>query len=415
MPYCGTPRPGELAKEAVRWVTFCVFHVFLVFLGHYTEVRMHNATRWTGLWLSLVVWTMTAAGGGCRGTGQESTVTNAEQSEASERGTHKPKELEIAETVFSSPAVFAGQELGMTLSGPGDSGRSLAGLEHAMQTFLPQLQAVYIDELQQEPSLMGSLEVKLTIEANGTVSDLRFLHVRLSAQQFKTAIFDHMRAWVFPPAAKQVQFRSRLLFVPAGIDYTAILTWESYLDGQTGAVGRGEPLRIVTAPAPVTQVPASLPASSPASASSPDNWPGTEAEERPEPPLVAAGPKLPRAPAIPELHGKPAQAASASDEPAEESAKEPAEESAFDPYAQAGWYRVMRATLLYRAPSDSSVVVAQLHQGMRVQAVATVAGDNGGEWLEIHSVTNRPPGFVRRQDVKRDVQRDVQPDESDIL
>jgi hypothetical protein len=50
---------------------------------------------------------------------------------------------------------------------------------------------------------------------------------------------------------------------------------------------------------------------------------------------------------------------------------------------------------------------------MRVQAVATVEGDNGGEWLEIHSVTDRPPGFVRRQDVQPDVQRDVQPDESD--
>jgi hypothetical protein len=209
---------------------------------------MHEATWWTGLWVSIAVWTITAAGGGCRGTGQESAATNAEQSEVSEHSAEKPKKLKIAGTVLTSPAVFAGQELGMTLSGPGESGRSLAGLEHAIQTFLPQLQAVYVDELQQEPSLMGSLEVKLTIEANGTVSDLRFPHVRLSGQRFKTAIFDHMRAWVFPQAAKQVQLRYRLLFVPAGIDYTAILTWESYLNGQAGTVGRGKPLRIVTAP-----------------------------------------------------------------------------------------------------------------------------------------------------------------------
>ncbi len=352
---------------------------------------MHEATWWRGLWVSIAVWTLIAAGVGCRGSGQESATVQAEhQSTVSARSTEKPKKSRIPGAVLTSPAVFVGQGLGMTLTGPGESGRSLAGLERTIQTFLPQLQAVYADELQHEPSLMGSLEVKLAIESNGTISDVRFFHMRLSGQRFKSAIFDHIRGWVFPQADKQVQLRSRLLFVPAGIDYTAILTWESYLNGQASSVEKGEPLRIVTAPAPVTNVPTSLPGSAVAG------------EESLEPPVVAAAPRLPRAPAIPELHGGLAQAESAPEEPA------------FDPYAQAGWYRVTRTTVLYRAPHDSSGVVARLHQGMRVQAVATlIERGSGGEWLEIHSVTDRPPGFVRRQYVQREETRGVQPDESD--
>ena len=355
---------------------------------------MYEATWWKGLWVSIAVWILIGAGIGCRGNGQESATVQAEQQTA--QSAHdagkprKPEKQRIAGAVLTSPAVFVGQGLGMTLTGPGESGRSLASLERNIQPFLPQLQAVYANELQQEPSLMGSLEVKLAIESNGTISDIRFFHMRLSGQRFKNAIFDHIRGWVFPQADKQVQLRSRVLFVPAGIDYTAILTWESYLNGQAGTLERGERLRIVTAPAPVTNALTSLPGSSVAG------------EESLESSVVAAVPKLPRAPAIPELHGGLARAESTPDEPV------------FDPYAQAGWYRVTRTTVLYRAPHDSSAVIARLHQGMRVQAVATIIEtDSGGEWLEIHSVTDRPPGFVRRQYVQREATRGVQPDESD--
>jgi hypothetical protein len=354
---------------------------------------MHEATWWRRLWVSIAVSTITTAGVGCGGSGQESATARVEhrieqRSEVSAHGAEKLQKRAIARAVLTSPAVFVGQGLGMTLTGPGESGRSLAGLERDIQTFLPQLQAVYADELQQEPSLMGSLEIQLTIESNGTISDIRFSHMRLSGQRFKSAIFDHMRGWVFSQADKQVRLRSRLLFVPAGIDYTAILTWESYLNGQAGPVERGEPLRIVTAPVPVIHASPSVPS--------------VEGKETPTPSMVAAAPKLPRAPAIPELHGGLARDESTREEPA------------FDPYAQAGWYRVTQKTVLYRAPHDSSGVIARLHQGMRIQAVATIRERGSGrEWLEIHSVTDRPPGFVRRQYVKREVQQHAGPNESD--
>ena len=353
---------------------------------------MHEVIWWRGLWGSILVWILMGGGIGCRGSGQEFvTAQTAQQTEVSVDSVDKPeKHTRTPETVLTNPAVFVGQSLGMTLTGPSESGRSVVSVEHDLQAFLPQLQTIYADELQQEPSLMGSLEVKLVIEPNGTISDVRFFHVQLSGQHFKSVIFDHIRGWVFPQAEKQVQFRSRVLFVPAGLDYTAILTWESYLNGQVGSVEKGAPLRLVTAPALVTHAPTSSTGSSVAQ------------EEGGQSRAVATAQKLPRAPAIPELHGGLARA------------ETPPVEPAFDPYAQAGWYRVTRTTVLYRAPHDSSGVIARLHKGMRVQAVATIIdGRSRGEWLEIHSVTDRPPGFVRRQYVQPEVPRRGQADASD--
>jgi hypothetical protein len=59
-----------------------------------------------------------------------------------------------------------------------------------------------------------------------------------------------------------------------------------------------------------------------------------------------------------------------------------------------GWYRVTRPTLLQSAPRTSSEVVTRLRPGTRVRVVGLVEG----EWLEVRSVSNRPPGFLPRAD-----------------
>jgi Bacterial SH3 domain len=249
----------------------------------------------------------------------------------------------LSPSLSSHASVLASKELGMMVTGQGagESARSLEVLEQQVLSFLSQLQEIYEQEREQDLGLMGSLDVSLTIAPEGVVSDLHFPLRRVTNEKLTAAVFDRMRAWSFPPADEQVQLRFRLLFVPPGVDQASILTWEKQLGGHV-LVDRSEESRVatVTSPAPAKKVsPRISPAVSPR-------------------PRVAEATRLP----------------------------------------VASWYRVVSPTVLRAAPRDSSSVVARLHPGTRVR----VTGMAGGEWLEVRSVSNRPPGFLHRGDARQE-------------
>jgi hypothetical protein len=59
----------------------------------------------------------------------------------------------------------------------------------------------------------------------------------------------------------------------------------------------------------------------------------------------------------------------------------------------AGIYETVRATTVYETPSASSRSVASIPPGTRVNVVSST-----GSWLEVHSKSGKPPGFIRRGD-----------------
>ena len=246
----------------------------------------------------------------------------------------------------SRASVLAGKELGMVITGKGagDSARSLDMLEQQVLSFLPQLQEIYDQEREQDPNLLGSVDVSLTIAPGGGVSDLRFPLRRVTDEKLIAAVFDRMRAWSFPPADKEVQLRFRLLFVPPGVDQASILTWEKQLGSRTLA-DQGEEDRVATAanPTPAKKV-----------------FPHTS-------PAVSPGPRTAAAARVP----------------------------------LSGWYRVVSPTLLRAAPRDAAEVVTRLRPGTQVRVVGLI----DGEWLEVRSVSNRPPGFIPRADARPDESR----------
>ena len=61
--------------------------------------------------------------------------------------------------------------------------------------------------------------------------------------------------------------------------------------------------------------------------------------------------------------------------------------------AEAGVYETVRATTVYETPSASSRNVASIPPGTRVNVVSST-----GSWLEVHSKSGKPPGFIRRGD-----------------
>lgn len=259
-------------------------------------------------------------------------------------------------TLTRPGSVLAGRELGMVITGVETGGptRSLEVLEGQILAFLPQLQEVYEQERVHDAGLMGSIDVSMTIAPEGRVSDLRFPRTRVSSDKLVAAVFDRMRTWTFPPAEGRVQLRYTLLFVPPGVDQASILIWEKHLGSRLVVDRSGEGDAAVAA--------ASLPEPGPPPAPKREAAATVKPAKRPTPPVPSRAPV----------------------------------ESARRWESPTGWYRVIRSSALYAAPREAADIITQLRPGTRVQVVKVV----DGEWLEVRSVSNRPPGFLRRSDAR---------------
>jgi hypothetical protein len=253
----------------------------------------------------------------------------------------------------------------MSVSGQGaeNPARSLDTLERQVITLLPELREVYERERAHDAALMGSLDINMTIEPNGGVSDLRFPVKRVSHERLTTAAFEQLRVWVFPPADLPVQMRFTLLFIPPGMDEASVLLWEKRLGSRPIIEKVGE----VAAPVAVAAVPA------------PEKRSAEEASQKPTKGEQASS-------SAKSSNGEKKTATTSPARPGKD-------EAASRPVV--GWYRVRQPTVLRASPDMSAKAIARLRQGLRVRVVGVAKR----EWLEVHSVNKRPPGFLWREDV----------------
>lgn len=138
-------------------------------------------------WILLFVYlTLGSCGGGDEQRSAASGVVSTHEEELS-RNAEADKR---GETAVSAGRVVASRNLGMIVSGAGSTAvtRSLEVHEERVQVSLPHLQDVYERERQKQPNLMGSVDLYLTIEPNGNVSDLWFPKARVSDVRFLDAI-----------------------------------------------------------------------------------------------------------------------------------------------------------------------------------------------------------------------------------
>lgn len=256
--------------------------------------------------------------------------------------------------------VMANRDLRMSASGPGVGhlDRSLDVLERQIIALLPGLRDTYDNERTHEPTLMGSLEVSVTIEPSGAVSEVRFPVKRVSNEWLTSAAFNQIRTWIFPPAELPVLLRFSVLFIPPGVDEASILLWENRLGSR-----------------PIVEKGAEAPAST-----------GTVPSLEPERKLSEAAAQEPPQGAAPVAPPSPETVQGA----------EPMR-----------WYRVTKATVLRTEPRESADVVRQLRKGIRVRVVGMVKG----RWLEVHSVAKRPPGFLWWRDAEPELEK-IEPKES---
>lgn len=288
-----------------------------------------------------------------------------------------PVEAEVS-SVSPHGTVMIGGELELTVTGEGagDPNRSSAVLEQQLLAFLPQLRKIYDQQLARDSHGMGSLDVRMTIEPNGTISALRFPAKRMSSEKITSALYDVMRAWQFTLAEHAVDLRYRIMLIPAGIDPASISRWEKTL-ADRDEVDRSEKIPPTVASAPVSS-----------------------RERSPSSPAPAAAKKFAKRMSPERRHDDPqASETAARAEKQEGRSSQPRvrkAEAEQVPRFLAQWYRVTRPTTLHEAPDSTASVVARLPTGKHVWVIGMVDGD----WLEVRSVKGRRPGFLPRQDAK---------------
>jgi hypothetical protein len=95
----------------------------------------------------------------------------------------------------------------------------------------------------------------------------------------------------------------------------------------------------------------------------------------------------------PPMRENPGESAATEGTPPASAARSSAPAVASRRAAEAGVYETVRATTVYEQPAASSRSVASIPPGTRVNVVSST-----GSWLEVHSKSGKPPGFIRRGD-----------------
>jgi len=95
---------------------------------------------------------------------------------------------------------------------------------------LPNLQRRYQEWAQENANLMGSLLVKIKLDAAGNVAKVENSAARIMDGKFRGAVLEELRQWKFTRGnLGAVDFTLLLLFVPQGMDARHIVRWEKSL------------------------------------------------------------------------------------------------------------------------------------------------------------------------------------------
>jgi hypothetical protein len=107
---------------------------------------------------------------------------------------------------------------------------------------LARLHRTYSRWAEKNRDLMGSLLLKLTVDATGTVVNVDPLAVHVTNAGFTRTVMDDVRKWKFPKGrVEAAEITVPLLFVPKGMDPDTVVQWErkvrSVEEGETSTDG----------------------------------------------------------------------------------------------------------------------------------------------------------------------------------
>jgi hypothetical protein len=110
---------------------------------------------------------------------------------------------------------------------------------------LSELRRAYADWSQKDRNLMGSLLLKMRVDANGNVITAEEQTSRLTDAAFSEVILNEARKWKFPKSnGDTAEFIVPLVFVPRGMDPRTIVRWEKAFTSSDVGTKAVSPLHI---------------------------------------------------------------------------------------------------------------------------------------------------------------------------
>ena len=112
---------------------------------------------------------------------------------------------------------------------------------------LPSLQRAYGRWIRENGNLMGSLLVKLELDAAGNVIKVEEVASRITDSEFREVVLAEVRKWKFRNANfDTAEFTVPLLFVPKDMDSETILRWERTLNSSEGEANAILPVHVTS-------------------------------------------------------------------------------------------------------------------------------------------------------------------------
>ena len=124
-------------------------------------------------------------------------------------------------------AVLAVDTFGLSIQAKTQSASIREVLEQVAVQHLARLHRTYSRWADANGDLMGSLLLKLTVDATGHVVDVAPLSSHITNTSFTKTVLDDVRKWKFPKArVEAAEITVPLLFVPKGMDPETVVQWE---------------------------------------------------------------------------------------------------------------------------------------------------------------------------------------------
>jgi len=135
-------------------------------------------------------------------------------------------------SVNTRSAVLAVDTFGFTIKAQNAAASTLKLFEQAVVEQLAGLHQTYSEWADKNFELMGSLVLKLTVDAKGAVVRVEQVTSQLTNSTFTKTVLADVREWKFPKGkVEAAEITVPLLFVPKGMDPDTVVHWERKVRG----------------------------------------------------------------------------------------------------------------------------------------------------------------------------------------
>ncbi|MDP9129909.1 MAG: AgmX/PglI C-terminal domain-containing protein [Candidatus Binatota bacterium] len=135
--------------------------------------------------------------------------------------------IETERVTKTQSTVLAVDTLGLSVRSKSASASTKELFEQAAMEHLARLHHTFNSWSDRKQELMGSVSLKLMVDASGNVVRVEPMNSHVNNSSFVKTVIDDVREWKFPKgSAEAAEITVPLLFIPKGMDPEMIVQWE---------------------------------------------------------------------------------------------------------------------------------------------------------------------------------------------